>query len=175
MERPSRSRTSQCDAVLIGQIDPNCPDIAAYAGQHALDSDSESEAEKGVGEMQNDDFEYAGRDYEPPVLPRPTSQGFARLREGVNDDQYDGFFPLTQDPFLFQPLRLLAARYGLPSNMWRYAMPEALILPETRVEGYASTAAIENDHFPDAAQDEDHSALQVLHILQNFPAALLRT
>lgn len=40
-----RTRPSQCDAVLIGQLAPNHPEIAAHAGEYALESDSHSEAD----------------------------------------------------------------------------------------------------------------------------------
>jgi hypothetical protein len=42
---PGRTRPSQCDAVLIGQLDPNRPEIATHAGEYALDSGSQPEAD----------------------------------------------------------------------------------------------------------------------------------
>jgi hypothetical protein len=50
-----RTRPSQCDAVLIAQTAPNRPDIAAHAGQYALDSASQSEAEEGDSGEEDDD------------------------------------------------------------------------------------------------------------------------
>lgn len=38
--RLGRTRPSQCDAVLIGELHPNRPEVAAYAGEHALESAS---------------------------------------------------------------------------------------------------------------------------------------
>jgi hypothetical protein len=43
--RYGRTRPSQCDRVLIGQLDPNRPEIATHAGEYALDSGSQSEAD----------------------------------------------------------------------------------------------------------------------------------
>lgn len=47
--RPGRTRLSQCDAMLLGQLDPNRPDIAAHVGKHALKSSSQSEAGWYIG------------------------------------------------------------------------------------------------------------------------------
>jgi hypothetical protein len=54
--RLGRTRPSLCDEVLIGQLAPNRPEIAAHAGKHALDSGSQSEADdRGVeGEDEGD-------------------------------------------------------------------------------------------------------------------------
>lgn len=52
--RQGRTRPSQCDAVLIGQLDPNQPEIAAHAGEHALDSGSQSEADDPGSEGEDD-------------------------------------------------------------------------------------------------------------------------
>lgn len=58
--RPGRTRPSQCDSVLISQLDPNRPDIAAHAGQFALDSASQSEAEEG--DSGDEDGDEVGRE-----------------------------------------------------------------------------------------------------------------
>ncbi|RMZ90341.1 hypothetical protein DV736_g2437, partial [Chaetothyriales sp. CBS 134916] len=43
--RRGKTKPSQSDTVLLRQIDPNRPDIANHAGEHALDSESEGEEE----------------------------------------------------------------------------------------------------------------------------------
>ena len=66
-QRRGRTRPSQCDAVLIGQTAPNRPDIAAWAGQHALASASQSEAEEGGSGEEDDEGDF---DRGPMIDPR---------------------------------------------------------------------------------------------------------
>lgn len=49
--RKGQTRPSQSDRVLISYLDHNRPDIALHAGRHALDSQSESEGESGLEEI----------------------------------------------------------------------------------------------------------------------------
>lgn len=60
--RIGRTRPSQCDAVLIGQLDPNRLDIAKHAGEYVLDSDSQAEAE--ADEQGSDDEDDGDSDQE---------------------------------------------------------------------------------------------------------------
>lgn len=65
-----RTRASQCDAVLIGQIDPNRPDIARIAGEIALASASQSEAEDEGGSEEEEEEDEGDFDEEPMIDPR---------------------------------------------------------------------------------------------------------
>lgn len=61
--RLGRTRPSQCDVVLINQTAPDYPEIAAYAGLHALDSGSQS----GADDLESDEEDEDECDPEPMV------------------------------------------------------------------------------------------------------------